>query len=456
MQERYDEEQYELLIEAVTNNNRDEFRELFLPLHERDQLNLFHLLYPKNKKKISEFLSPEEFAEIFEWMEAQDQKDAVKYLPRDYILAVFNDLPADILADFVYLNNYTDTNINAILKEMNQEKYKRVEELLSYEQETAGSIMTKEYLFLYEQDTTQEVIERVRQYAEEVETIYYLYVVDRDHHLVGVLSLRDLILAPENKPVHEVMTTLVLSVPVDMDQEEVSDLIQEYDLIAMPVVSHDGRLVGIITVDDIIDVMEIESDEDFSDFAAVSYSSTERKSMTPMQAAKQRSPWIILLLFLSLFTGGLISRFEETLAAVVSLAAFIPLIMDSSGNVGTQSLAVAIRNMENDDDTDSPSLLNTLRNEAEIGGIIGVFSGLAIFILISLFYQNVVLAFVVGISILLSIVVSAVVGTLIPVLITKLNFDPAVASGPFITTINDMSGLMIYLGVATLLLNYLH
>lgn len=454
MQERYDDEQFELLFKSVNQNKREEFRELFLPLHERDQLDLFHLLYPKNKKKISEFLSPEEFAEIFEWMDAQDQKDAVRYLPKKYILSVFNDLPSDTLANFVYLNSDTDINAKDILKEMDSQKSKAVEELLSYEQETAGSIMTKEYLFIYENDTSEEVIERVRNYAEKVETIYYLYVVDRKHHLVGVLSLRDLLLAPKKKKVHEVMNNLVLSVPVDMDQEDVSDLIQEYDLIAMPVVSHDERLVGIITVDDIIDVMEYESDEDFSDFAGVSYSSAERQRMTPLQAAKQRSPWIVLLLFLSLFTGGLISRFEDTLAAVVSLAAFIPLIMDSSGNVGTQSLAVAIRNMENDDE-DSPSLLTTLRNEAEIGGIIGIFSGIAIFILISLLYQNVVLAFVVAISILLSIIVSAVVGTLIPIIIKKLNFDPAVASGPFITTINDMSGLIIYLGVATLLLNYL-
>lgn len=454
MQERYEEKNFKDLFKAVNNSKREKFRKLFLPLHERDQLNLFHLLYPKNKKKISEFLSAKEFAEIFEWMDVGDQKDAVKYLPKNYILAVFNDLPADVLADFVYSNDYTDTNINEILNEMNIEKYKGVEELLSYEQETAGSIMTKEYLFLYEENTSQEVIENIRNYAEKVETIYYLYVVDKRHHLVGVLSLRDLIVAPKEKKIKEIMNSFVLSVPVDMDQEEVSDLIGEYDLIAMPVVSHDERLVGIITVDDIIDVMEQESDEDFSDFAGVSYSSTEREKMTPMEAAKQRSPWIVLLVFLSLFTGGLISRFEETLAAVVSLAAFIPLIMDSSGNVGTQSLAVAIRNMENDDE-DSFNLLNTIKNEAEIGSIIGIFSGVAIFGLIGLFYQDFVLAFTVGISILLAIVVSAVVGTLIPVLIKKLNFDPAVASGPFITTINDMTGLMIYLGVATLLLDYL-
>ncbi len=454
MQERYDEEQFEQLFEMVNTNQRDEFREMFLPLHERDQLNLFHLLYPKNKAKISEFLSAEEFAEIFEWMDVQDQKDAVKYLPEDYILSMFNDLPADTLANFVYLNNRTDTNIEAVLNKMDDQKYKRVVEILSYEQETAGSIMTKEYFFLYEENTAQEVIEKIRRYAEQVETVYYLYVVDRNHHLVGVLSLRDLLLAPKNMKVNEFMNTLVLSVPVDMDQEEVAKLIREYDLIAMPVVSHDGRLVGIITVDDIIDVMELESEENFADFAGVSYSSAERETMTPMDAAKQRSPWIILLLFLSLFTGGLINRFEETLAAVVSLAAFIPLIMDSAGNVGTQSLAVAIRNMESDE-KDSAKLLSTLKNEAKIGSIMGIFSSIAIFLLIGLLYQDFVLGFVVGVSILLSIVVSAVVGTLIPTLIKKLHFDPAVASGPFITTINDMTGLVIYLGVATLLLEYL-
>lgn len=451
---RYEEEQFETLFEAVSNNEIEKFRDLFLPLHERDQLNLFHLLYPKNKKKISEFLIPEEFAEIFEWMDIRDQKDAVKYLPREYIISVFNDLPSDTLATFVYLNNHSDTNINEILNQIDSEKHKQVQELLSYEQETAGSIMTKEYLFLYEENTSEEVVERIRRYAEEVETIYYLYVVDRNHQLVGVLSLRDLLLAHKETPIKEIMNSFVLSVPVGMDQEEVADLMGEYDLIAMPVVSHDERLVGIITVDDIMDVMEFESDEDFSDFAGVSYSSEEREEMTPLEAAKQRSPWIILLLFLSMFTGGLISRFEETLAAVVSLAAFIPLIMDSSGNVGTQSLAVAIRNMENEEE-DSFHLWTTIKNEAEIGSIIGIFSGLSIFLLIGLFYQDFVLAFVVGLSILFAIIISSVVGTLIPVLIKKLNFDPAVASGPFITTINDMTGLMIYLGVATLLLNYL-
>ncbi len=452
MQPRYWEEEFEQLFDAVNENKREEFRELFLPLHERDQLIVFHLLYPENKRKISEFLSAEEFAEIFEWMDVADQKDAFTYLPTNYIVEVFNHSPADTLAAFVFVSDQPD--VEEILKMMDPEKYKRVLELLSYEKETAGSIMTKEYFFLYEEYTTQEVIERIREFGEQAETIYYLYVVDRKHRLVGVLSLRDLLLAPKDKEIHEVMNTYVLSVTVDMDQEKVAKLIKEYDLLAIPVITHDQRLVGIITVDDIIDVLEYESSADFADFAGVSYSADEREPMTPLQAAKQRSPWIILLLFLSLFTGGLINRFEDTLAAVVSLAAFIPLIMDSAGNVGTQSLAVAIRNMD-EEETNFSQLFATLKNEAKIGGIMGIFSSIFIFLLIGFLYQDFVLGFVVGISILFSIIVSAVVGTLIPSLIRKLNFDPAVASGPFITTINDMTGLVIYLGVATLLLNFL-
>lgn len=454
MQARYEEDKFELLFEAVNENKREKFRELFLPLHERDQLNLFHLLYPENKRKIAGFLLPEEFSEIFEWMDAYDQKDAVTYLPREYIIAVFNDLPADTLATFIFLNNQTDTSIAEIMKTMDTEKYKRVQEILSYEPETAGSIMTKEYIFLYEENTAQEVIEQVRIYGEHVETIYYLYVVDCKHRLVGVLSLRDLLLAPGDKKIKEIMNTMALSVPVNMHQEEVAKLIQEYVLLAIPVVTNDQRLVGIVTVDDGIDILERESSEDFADFAGISYSAAEREQMTPMEAAKQRSPWIILLLFLSLFTGGLINRFEETLAAVVSLAAFIPLIMDSAGNVGTQSLAVAIRNMDEEEDSTSV-LLKTLKNEAEIGTIMGVFSSLFTILLIGIVYQDFVLGFVVGISIFFSIIVSAVVGTLIPSLIRKLNIDPAVASGPFITTINDMTGLLIYLSIATLLLNFL-
>lgn len=445
---------FEELFTAVKHGDRETFREVFLTLHERDQQELFHLLYPENKRKIAEYLSAEEFAEIFDWMDLENREDAVTYLPKDYIVAVFNYLPTDILADFVVLSE--EEGIDKLLQAMDQEELKRLREIMSYEFESAGSIMTKEYFFIYEDETTQEVIDRVREFGERAETIYYLYVVDTDHHLVGVLSLRDLLLTPVDTKVHEVMNPQAVSVLVNKDQEEVANLIQDYDLLAIPVVSYDSRLVGIITVDDIMDIIELESAEDFQEFAGISAAKSEEVDKdSPLTAAKQRTPWIIILLFLSMITGGLISFFEDTLASVVSLAAFIPLIMGAAGNVGTQSLAVTLRNMGNDDADDSQSLRSILFREMQSGAIIGAVSGVVTFGIVSILYQDMVLAFIVGVSIFLSITVAAVVGTLIPDIIQKLNFDPAVASGPFITTINDTLGLLIYFAIATTLIGML-
>lgn len=448
------EQYFEELFEAVSNDNRELFREIFLTLHERDQQELFHLLYPEKKRKIAAFLSPEEFAEIFEWMELENQEDAVTYLPKDYIVSVFNYLPTDTLATFVFTSQIDE--IEMLLQSMDKEEFSRLQEVLSYEQETAGSIMTKEYFFIHEDDTPQTIIENIRSFGERAETIYYLYVVDKLHRLAGVLSLRDLLLAPVDKPISEVMSTLVISVFVSEDQEKVANIIQDYDLIAIPVITNDQRLVGIITVDDIMDILEQEATEDFQEFAGISTTkSTESlEEESAFAAAKKRSPWIVILLFLSMITGGLINFFEGTLASVVSLAAFIPLIMGAAGNVGTQSLAVAVRNM-NIDDEDSQDLAHVLKIEAKTGALIGSMAGVIIFFLVGILYRDFMLAFIVGVSIFISITVAAVIGTLIPDIIQKMNFDPAVASGPFITTINDTLGLLIYFLIATSLLNFI-
>ncbi len=443
------EEYYEDLFKHVKRGEREAFRESFLTLHERDQQELFHLLYPENKRKIADLITPEEFSEIFEWMEVEDQKDAVTHLPEAYMVDVFDYLPTDTLANFVLLADVED--FDAILEQMDEREYKRLQEVMSYEIETAGSIMTKEYFYILEDLTSAEVIERIRTFGDRAETIYYLYVVDHQHQLVGVLSLRDLLLTAEDTKVKDVMNPRAVYVRVTDDQEDVAKIIQDYDLLAIPVVTHDNRLVGIITVDDIMDVVEQESEEDFHEFAGISTAKGEEHGgSTPIQAARQRAPWIVILLFLSMVSGGLISFFESTLATVVSLAAFIPLIMATAGNVGTQSLAVSLRNMM--DDEEDKNLSEILSNELKTGLILGAISSIVIFLIVIVLYRDFILALIVGVSILFSIAISAVIGTLIPDLIRKLNFDPAVASGPFITTINDTLGLLIYFLIATVLI----
>lgn len=444
---------YHDIFQSAEKGDRTLFRELFLRLHDRDQHEVFHLLYPEKKRKISEFLSPDEFAEIFEWMDIEDQEAAVKYLPDHFIAEVFNELPTDDIVEFFVSSEDTDTD--NLLKLMDDEESAKVEEILSYDYETAGSIMTKEFFKVNDTDTSGQVVEQIRYFSQSAETIYYLYVLNDLGQLVGVLSLRDLLSVDESEKVFNIMNQQVVSVNIADDQEEVAKKIQDYNLLAIPVLSHDGRMMGIITVDDILDILEFEATEDFIEFAAISSRNhPESEKLSVVSTAKQRTPWIIILLFLSMFTGGLINAFETTLAAVVSLAAYIPLIMGAAGNVGTQSLAVAVRNMNTDDDEDN-SFLKVLKNELGAGLVTGSISAVVMFVIVLVVTRNIILGIIVSISILISITLAAGVGTAIPQLLTKLNIDPAIASGPFITTINDTLGLLIYFTIATSLISFL-
>lgn len=443
---------YEHIFKAAKDNDKQTFRELFLRLHDRDQHEVFHLLYPDKKRKISEFLTPEEFSEIFEWMETEDQEAAVQYLPDEYMAEVFNFMAADDVAHF--LSESEDTDNQTLLAMMDDEESQRVQELLSYEQETAGSIMTKEFITIHHTQTTAEVVSQLRTIGREAETIYYLYVVDEKDRLVGVLSLRDLLLSLETEVVENIMFTQVVSVNVNEDQEKVARIIQDYDLLALPVLGHDGTLQGIVTVDDVMDILEEEVTEDFNEFSAIKRGDDDR-TITAFKTAKSRIPWIVILLFLGTITGSLIGFFEETLESVVLLAAFIPMIMDTAGNVGTQSLAVAVRNLTIDDEKDRDGFFKTVKNELGAGMIMGLVAGVVIIGLVSVVYGNPVLAVIISISMFITISISTVIGTVIPTIITKFKIDPAVASGPFITTINDSVGLLIYFTIATMLIEFL-
>lgn len=445
--ERY----YEEIYQAAKNNDREAFRDLFLRLHDKDQHEVFHLLYPENKKKIADFLKPEEFADIFEWMELKDQEEAVQYLPDDFITKVFDHVAADNAAHFLAESETTDNQ--ALLKIMNKEKRTRVNELLSYAPETAGSIMTTEFISVLHSQTLSEVIETLRKIGNKAETIYYLYVVDNKNHLVGVLSLRDLILSPETETVENIMFTQVISVKDEDDQEKVARVIQDYDLLAVPVISEHQVILGIITVDDVMDILEDEMTEDFSKFSAIQ--SSEEGETTVLHTARSRVPWIIILIFLGMITAALIGHFEDTLNSVVALAAFIPLIMDTAGNVGTQALAVAVRRLTVEDEKDRPKLLDTIKKELGVGILLGLASALVLSGIVIVLYGNWILAFIISLSVFLTLSISTMIGTTIPVIMTKLKIDPAVASGPFITTINDSLGLIIYFSIATFLLEHL-
>lgn len=444
-------EQYtKFILEALQAGEKEAFREAFLELHPSDQSDVFMILDQEARSQCYTYLTPKEFATIFGGLDVSHQKLYFLEMEETYAIEIFNNMFTDDIANF--LTEINSDRAAEILLKMDKEKARKVRGILSHEHETAGSIMTKELISISSTETVGTVLEELREEAPDAEIIYYLYVVDVDNVLVGVVSLRDLIISDPSTIIEDIMSTNPVSVAVDMDQEDVGNLIKKYDFLAAPVVSKENHLLGIVTVDDVMDILEDEATEDFGEISAAKGATDV--NISAFTAAKKRAPWIIALMFLGLITGGVIGQFEDTLEAVVLLAAFIPMIMDSGGNVGTQSLAVSVRGLALGN-IEKNSIWRMVRRELSTGAMIGFICMIIIASIVTIFYGNWMLGLIVGVSILCTLSISAVVGAVFPLLINKLNFDPAIASGPFITTINDVVGLLIYFTIATSLMSYL-
>lgn len=441
---------YNDLFIAIEKKDRTIFRELFLRLHDRDKNEVFHLVDDQHKKNIAELLQPEEFEDMFKIMEIQDQDAAIDYLPKDYIREVFEHLPYDDIAYFINRSKVVDETF--VLKFLGSTKQKEVLEILSYASETAGSMITKEFISVYETQTIPQVIQHLRQTGEDAETIYTIYVVDDHERLIGVFSLRELLMSPKDKTITDIMNSQVVSATVDLDQEDAAVLMQDYDFSALPVISHDGKLKGIITIDDIIDVLEQEAEEDFNELAGIRKQDIQdetgkRKSV--VQMALSRTPWLVIFMVSGLLIGNLMNLFESTLQQAVLLSAFIPAIMDTAGNVGTQSLALTL-SQDRVEERSMSEKLKAINMEVLSGLSMGVISAIVMLAIITLVYRDFTIAVIVGLAIIVTIVVSAVVGTIVPMVFDKLGFDSSVASGPFITIIADALGLLCYFSIASI------
>ncbi len=445
------EEYTNKIIQTLNDQDMNNFRDLFLELHPTDQIEFLETTNKKQRTIIYKYIKPIEFAEIFQGLEVTKQKIYMAELPQNYAIDVLNHMSYDDIADF--LGELPETTRELYLSLMNQEEAKEVIQLLKYEDRTAGAIMTTELISVSSSETIGIVMDRLRLEAPDAETIYYLYVIDEELNLVGVVSLRDLIVSPLERKIEEVMHTRVASVETHTKQEEVARKIKKYNLLALPVTAQ-GKLVGIITVDDIMHVVEEETEEDFGEISAARGSMDT--TISSFSAAKKRAPWIIVLMFLGLVTAGVIGEFEETLESYILLAVFIPLIMDSAGNTGTQALAVVVRGLALGA-VDRGSISKMLKREFGTGIMLGLICAVTLLILVPIVYPEggFLLAGIVGVSLFLTLCFSTMVGATVPLIINKLKIDPAVASGPFITTINDIMGLIIYFSIATALLDYL-
>lgn len=434
----------------LADNDLTKFRESFLDLHIYEQGQFYQSITEEERALMYSYLSPKELADMFDLIE-EDKETLKEYLSEmrpSYAAQMLASMYTDNAVDFLNLLGKKETN--KYLSLMSNEDVAEIRELLHYEDDTAGSIMTTEYVSIVANQTVRSAMYVLKNEADMAETIYYIYVINQEEQLVGVISLRDLIVNEDDTLISEIMSERVIAVHVGDDQVDVAQTFRDYDFLALPVIDYDDRLLGIVTVDDIIDVIDEEATSDYSGLAGVN---VEEVSENPVKAATRRLPWLITLLFLGMATATLISKYEVLVSEASILAVFISLITGTAGNAGTQSLAVAVRRLAMNDDKKN-NFLTIVVGEVLTGLVTGAITGITIFLIVTVWKGNPTLGFVIGIAMMAAITVANLAGSLIPMLMDRLGFDPAVASGPFITTLSDLTSVLIYFNIASLFMSH--
>jgi magnesium transporter len=399
----------------------------------------FSALVRNDLKKAAEALSEMETERAVELLAALNHDDVprlLQELPSDDAALLVGELPEELQEE--------------LLDRMKAERSTDVQELLGFADETAGRIMTPNYFALEEHVTVAEAISALQRRSEEFEMVFYLYVVDSRNHLLGVVSLRQLLLNPPSTPIGKIMISDVIKVTTDTDQEEVARIVATYNLLAVPVVDGENKLVGIITVDDIIDVMREEATEDI--YALAGVDADDRALGSPINSVRHRLPWLLLSVGAALLAVAVVRYYLQTIQNWLPLAALIPIVAVLGGNAATQTLTVVVRAIGLGE-VDWDSNRQVIAKEAVVGLINGVAVGLVVFAIISIWF-GVILGLLLAVTMVLSMFVAAVFGTLVPILLRKLRLDPALASSVFVVASTDVVTLFFYLSMATLLLKH--
>ena len=430
------------LVNLLQKQHPADLAQLFSELPDKDRHSAFSILAERNSKLAMEALSelgPEGGAALLSDRSAED------------IVKLIQELPSD---DAAALIDYLPEELGAAVLELIQKKPAGgdVGELLEYEEQTAGRIMNPKVFALAEDMTAGEAISAL-QGSRDVEMVFYLYVIDARRHLVGVVSLRRLLLVAPETPLKRIMTTDLISVRVDMDQEEVARQVASYNLLAIPVVDEENKLVGIITVDDVIDVIKDEATEDIYRLAGVS---TDERVFTPAtESLRKRFPWLIVNLATAFIAAGVVGMFESTISVWVALAVFMPVVPGMGGNAATQTLTVIVRGLALGELTWANSR-KALTKEVLVGLGNGLATGLVAALAAWAMYGQPSLGILLFLAMVINLFVAGASGTLIPLGLKAMKVDPALASTVFITTFTDVCGFAAFLGLATLFLRYSH
>ena len=454
-------ERFEIMEKAVAKMLEDRkyatLRDILVTMNPSDIAGLFVGLEDKKIPLLFRLLPKELAAETFVEMEIEDQELLIRSFSDNELKEIISELYADDAADLV--EEMPANVVQRILKQADPEMRNAINQLLKYEENTAGSIMTTEYVSLRPEMTVEEAILRIRRQGVDKETIYTCYVT-KGRVLIGMVTVKDLLLCPDDEmPIQDIMITNLISVTTQTDKEEAARMLSKYNFLALPVVDGENRMVGIVTFDDAMDVMEEEATEDMELMSAITPSEKTYLRSSPFELFKNRVPWLMILMVSATFTGLIITAFEGALAAQVALTAFIPMLMGTGGNSGSQSSVTVIRALSLDE-LDLRDIWHVLWKELRTAILCGVALGAVCFVKILLVDKllmsndsiTLMVDAVVCFTLAVTVVIAKLVGCALPMAAKALKLDPAVMASPFISTIVDALSLLVYFLFAKALL----
>ena len=437
----------DIFIKLLAQREFKAVRSILDVMNEVDIASLLSTLSDKELALAFRLIPKDKAAEVFSNMDTSMQTYLVTMFTEKELKELLDDLYMDDTVDM--LEELPANLVKRILATVSASDRSMINQLLNYPEDSAGSIMTTEYVDLREEMTVGQAMAHIKKTGIHKETIYTCYITER-RKLVGIVSAKDLMTTDDNVPIKDLMETEIISVYTHADQEQLAQLFTKYDLLALPVIDQDGRMVGIVTFDDAMDVMVDEATEDITKMAAINPSEKTYFETSVLQHAKNRIPWLLILMFTSIITGTIITRYENAFAAIPLLVSFIPMLMDTGGNCGSQSATLIIRGIALDE-IRFTDLFKVMFKEFRISLIVGAFLAVANGVRIFIQYHNPGLAVVIACSLMGTVIMAKLVGCTLPLLAKKVNLDPAIMASPLITTLVDTFSILIYFNIATVL-----
>ena len=434
-----EEKKYTKIKALLSNMNEFDIALILEELPHNELIKIFRLL-PKDIA-----------ADVFAYLETDTERQVISSLSDSEAVSILNDMYSDDATDLI--DEMPANVVNKLLSKVNPQTRHNINQLLKYEDNSAGSIMSVEYLDFKEYNSIKDALKKIKKEYDDKEIIDTCYITDKKRKLVGEIKLKDLVINDENTPLNEIMNTDINFVNTSTDQEEVARIIKDYDLTSIAVVDSENKLVGIITIDDIMDILEDETTEDIEKMAAITPTEKSYLKLSVFDLFKSRIPWLLILMISAAFTGKIIEHYELALSSYVILTSFIPMLMNTGGNAGGQSSATIIRALSLDD-IEFKDILKVIFKEFRVSILVGITLSIVSFLKL-VFIDNISLSisFVVSLSLIITVCAAKIIGSSLPILAKKLGLDPTVIANPFITTLVDAITLFVYFNIASSILN---